>query len=64
MKRFVETWLDTGKCIFIFFGEASNMNVTMTWRSDGSVIASGIRLSDASVSLVDLKDARAVCSLQ
>lgn len=40
------------------------MNVTMTWRSDGSVIAAGIRLRDASISLIVLEDARAVHSLQ
>ena len=40
------------------------MNVTTTWRSDGSVIASGIRLCDASVSLIDLEDAKAVHLLQ
>lgn len=48
------------KRIFIFFGEVGNVNVTMTWRCDGSAIAGGLRVCDASVGLVDLKDAKAV----
>jgi len=60
-KRFVETWLGTGKCILMVFGKLGSGNDlgerVVQWLLGGSD-------SDTSVSLIDLADARAVGSLQ